>query len=212
MKLSLKFAPAIVLVALCAFPAAAQTVRQTGNKNNQTARPVQGNTQTVPAVSGNRSQRTQTSLDSLGTHIKDAVTRAQAECICNSEELSPQELIEAEEELQRIRDKKDSNATFSKYPYLLDPVYRRQQNGTCSYPTAHAVSPATQEDRELSPREQIDAETELSRIRNTWDMHATFEKYPYLLSPAYRRAASEDTKRSIRRQYTNPSWARSVGL
>ena len=40
-------------------------------------------------------------------------------------ELTEQEKIAAEEELQHIRSVQDSNATFAKYPYLLDPAYRR---------------------------------------------------------------------------------------
>ena len=196
-----KFIPVILCSAWCALPLAAQTVPQ------QT-KPAKNTAQTTPVAQNNRRQ-------SLDTQVEAAVVRAQATCTCASEDLSADELIAAEEELQRIRDKKDSNASFDQYPYLLDPTYRRQQSGTCPC-ASKAVSPTAAtasagEEQELTVREQIEAEEELSLIRNTRDTHATFEKYPYLISPAYRRAG-EDGKRSIRRQYTNPSWARSVGL
>ena len=71
---------------------------------------------------------------SIEALVDAAVQRAQARQTaghgpasgpCHAEELSTQEYIEAEEELQHIRNVQDSNATFEKYPYLLDPAYRR---------------------------------------------------------------------------------------
>ncbi len=62
----------------------------------------------------------------------------------------------------------------------------------------------------LSLEELIEAEEELSSIRNQ-DIDATFEKYPYLLDPVYRRA-SEATKQTIRRPYLQKAWARKVGI
>lgn len=47
-------------------------------------------------------------------------------CACN--ELTASEQIAAETELQHIRDTRDDNATFDKYPYLLDPAYRRRND------------------------------------------------------------------------------------
>ncbi len=56
----------------------------------------------------------------LSKKVEVAVQREAA-----SSELTEQEKIAAEEELQHIRSVQDSNATFAKYPYLLDPAYRR---------------------------------------------------------------------------------------
>ena len=121
----------------------------------------------------------------------------------DDQHLSPRELIEAEEELSHIRNRMDDNATFEKYPYLLDPSYRHTHNSN-----GDMVSVVKEP---LSPREQIEAEEELSHIRNRIDTHATFEKYPYLLNPAYRRADSQQ-QQSMRRPYTQKTWARKVGL
>ncbi len=83
----------------------------------------------------------------------------------------------------------------------------------------------TQEEGELSTRELIAAEEELALIRNQKDDKDTFEKYPYLLDPAYRRAGNTTQKSHIRTHYGKdkpgqftPSyshgeaWARKVGL
>ncbi len=155
--------------------------------------------------------KTTTAATPLNQAVERAVTAAQqTPCTCVQAPLSTRELIEAEEELEQLRSVRDSNATFEKYPYLLDPAYRRQ-NTACA-----CKAPATQAHLRpqvdgLTYQELIDAEEELASIRNTWDMHATFEKYPYLLDPTYRRA-DEETKQSIRRPYTQLVWARKVGI
>lgn len=212
MKLFNYYTPAVLLTLCLSWPAAAQVVNHTG-KNLKKAQ-ADSKTVTVRPVQTPKNQ-------TLNAQVEAAVTRAQAQhfCPCHNAGLSTQELLEAEEELQLIRDKKDSNATFSKYPYLLDPAYRRQQSETCTCPTAKAVSPAAatasaaQEEQELSLREQIDAETELSHIRNTQDPHATFDTYSYLLNPAYRRGNAE-TRQKVLREFrkNHSSWARKVGI
>lgn len=83
----------------------------------------------------------------------------------------------------------------------------------------------TQEEEPLSEAELIDAEEELAILRSRKDSNASFEKYPYLLDPAYRRAESPAQKDKIRAhyskdkpgQFTPPysrgeTWARKVGL
>lgn len=142
-------------------------------------------------------------------------TQPQQKCTCEQEPLSTQELIDAEEELALIRSRKDNHATFDKYPYLLDPQYRRRQV-VCPCTRGSALvstqKPVTQEKAEpLEPFELIEAEEELALIRNRQDLHATFDKYPYLLDPQYRRATKQQ-QQSIRRQYTQQTWARKVGL
>ncbi|MBO5911348.1 MAG: hypothetical protein J6Q05_04055 [Elusimicrobiaceae bacterium] len=122
--------------------------------------------------------------------------------------LTQQEIIAAEEELSYIRNY-DLNATFEKYPYLLDPAYRRTHDTSGKMHLSDSVA-LSQEP--LSTQEQIAAEEELASLRNHVDNHATFEKYPYLLDPAYRRAETETQKASIRRQYMQQTWARKVGL
>ncbi len=173
--------------------------------------------------------------DTLNQKVTQAVQRAQAadcnsNCTCaqqREEPLSAKELVDAETELQFIRDHRDSNATFSKYPYLLDPAYRRR-NDPPAVCNCHMYKAQTARQQEpLTPSELIDAETELQLIRTRQDSNATFDKYPYLLDPAYRRGDE-----SIRQQYrqqkkstqtvcTNrqdnsfsrtPGWKRKVGL
>ncbi len=134
------------------------------------------------------------------------------------EALSQREIIEAEEELELIRNHSDANATFSKYPYLLDPAYRRKIEAC----RCQQQATPSQEDEPLSLREQIAAEEELALIRNRQDPHATFEKYPYLLDTTYRRTASRTQQEKIRNAQTQPvqhaeykrgeTWARKVGL
>lgn len=90
----------------------------------------------------------------------------------------------------------------------------------------HRDSLDEQETQELSTQELIAAEEELALIRNQKDNHASFEKYPYLLSPSYRRA-DEATQAKIRAQFNRlkttdaraaalahhgKTWARKVGL
>ena len=121
---------------------------------------------------------------------------------------------------------RDSNATFEKYPYLLNPVYRRHKGGKCPYDAAQTQPPTTQTEEDdaatLSERELIDAETELAFLRNTTDPHATFDKYPYLLDTTYRRAHQAD-KEKIRTAFTtsrqpveevhhSEGWKRKVGF
>ena len=153
------------------------------------------------------------------TRLNQAVERAVAAarqpdgCTCGQCPLSVQEIIEAEEELQHIRNTQNSNATFSQYPYLLDPAYRRK--GTACPCTAPQTVPQSQaeEPEELDPRELIEAEEELSLIINLKDNHATFEKYPYLLDPQYRRG-TEEQRQKIRQAFvkSQSTWARKVGM
>lgn len=146
-------------------------------------------------------------------------------CYCDREPLTTQELIEAEEELMQIRNS-DINATFENYPYLLNPVYRRNKgNHACSCRAHHTQeTPATtnqntyvDEEAPLDTRELIEAEEELALIRNTQDNHATFEKYPYLLEIAYRRG-DEQKRQQIRQDFEKEkrklqsTWARKIGL
>ena len=159
---------------------------------------------------------------------------------CDCQELTAQEKIAAETELQLIRDKRDSNASFDKYPYLLDPVYRRKGEAVCPCKNASTTSPAStnyapvEDTDSLSVNEVLAAETELQYIRDTQDTQATFHTYTYLLDPAYRRA-DEAQQAQIRRQFHQqrqqksrpslpenkfqsstctrpPGWMRKVGL
>ncbi len=170
----------------------------------------------LPAVAQSQSTPRTQANPSLETQVERAVSQAAAKqpknhCTCaegtESAELSLAELIAAEEELMAIRNR-DVNATFEKYPYLLNPAYRR--NGKTSEKPASCTCP-TKEQEPLSPQELIEAEEELSGLRSRLDPNATFEKYPYLLEPTYRRA-SEDAKQSIRRPYTQVIWAQKVGI
>lgn len=154
----------------------------------------------------------------LQTQVENTVLRAQAQQqLIEPTEDDPYLLIRAEELWQADR---NIHSGYPKHDLKYYYNWLLQQEKAKAKPaqpadigtkkgTAHPAPAA--ETEELSLQEQIAAETELAHIRNTWDMNATFEKYPYLLSPSYRRA-TEEGKRSIRRQYTNPSWARSVGL
>ena len=102
------------------------------------------------------------------------------------------------------------------------------------------VEPAMDKQERLSTRELIEAETELALIRNARDSKATFETYPYLLDPQYRRTTDESLRQQIRQAYqtkqrqnavpatvkitvqasstntshnnTHSTWARKVGL
>lgn len=89
------------------------------------------------------------------------------------EELTPQELIDAETRLQHIRDTQDPNASFSTYPQLLqkEPVVNPSPRKSCTCTLCE----------ELTEDELIEAETQLQRIRETKDSNATFSKYPQLL-------------------------------
>ena len=53
---------------------------------------------------------------------------------------------------------------------------------------------------ELDERDWINAETDLSLITNTWDMYASFDKYPFLIDPEYRNA-SEDVQKRVMDYY-----------
>lgn len=159
------------------------------------------------------------------TRLENAVERAVAtqqaqNCTCRKTAtqetklgpLDEDELIAAEEELQHLRNVKDSNATFEKYPYLLDPAYRRRQPSTpCQ---VHKPAPASvQEQAPLDTRELIEAEEELQHLRNVQDFNATFEEYPYLLSPAYRRGNAQTRQAIISRfRKSQSTWARKVGI
>ena len=185
-----KWTIAILLATVCTLPAAAQTAKQ------------------------QRTTKPQTRIEHLGTaleqQLKTAAQRAQTQedtCTCAKEPLTTQELIEAEEELSNIRNS-DIHATFEKYPYLLNPLYRRHKNGSCpaaapQQKAQSAPTAAAEEDEELSIRELIDAETELGFIRNTWDSRASFDKYPYLLDPEYRRTSDETIRARVRQEYKN---------
>ena len=100
----------------------------------------------LPAAAQKGTPRPQTT-QALETQVERAVTQAetkqhQSNCPCatktnltEEEPLSIEELIAAEEELSVIRNR-DTHASFEKYPYLLDPAYRRRndsvQTKSCS--------------------------------------------------------------------------------
>ena len=167
----------------------------------------------------------QNAKPTLDQKVTAAVRQAQItqqKEFCPQEPLSTQELIEAEEELSIIRNR-DINATFEKYPYLLDPAYRRHIPA-CTCPckthqlqTETATQQSQTQEEELDTRELIEAEEELSLIRNTQDNHATFDKYPYLLKPAYRRG-DEKTRQKIRQDFekekrkAQSTRARKIGI
>ena len=185
-----KWTFSLLLAALCTLPLAAQT----NHKNSANTR--------------------------LQTHVERRVTQAQAAaqaaapCHNKDEEssLSIDELIEAEEELSLLRSRHDPNATFQKYPYLLDPSYRRTHNAAGEQEKQAPASTTTAKQEEpLDTHERIEAEEELALLRNRVDNNATFEGYPFLLDPSYRRA-SQEQKQIIRRKYTQPTWATKVGL
>ena len=177
----------------------------------------------LPVAAQKGMPHTQTS-QSLETQVERAVAQSSFKqhgqgCPCatktdlTNEPLSLEELIEAEEELSSIRNQ-DIDATFEKYPYLLDPAYRRRNDSvqTKSYSSCSCKAKKQQNAEEpLDLQELIEAEEELSKIRSTIDPNATFETYPYLLNPTYRRT-NETNQQSIRRQYIQSTWARKVGL
>ncbi len=159
----------------------------------------------------------------LNQKIDTAVQQARASqqmqpCTCAQEVLDMRELIEAEEELALIRNTQDNHATFEKYPYLLNPVYRRHKGGCpCQSGTATAASAQpTPSEEPLDTRELIEAEEELNVIRNS-DINASFDTYPYLLNPKYRRG-DEKTRQQIRQDFENyqhkaqTTWGRKVGI
>jgi len=120
--------------------------------------------------------------------LNNTVERAVIQATTQADELDPSLLIRAETLFQLDREKHGGYAAHSiEYYYNL---LNRQ----------HAPTPATPEN-ELSEHEMLDAETELAFIRNTWDSGACFEKYPYLLDPAYRRTANEQVRQQIRQDY-----------
>ena len=177
----------------------------------------------LPAAAQHQSTPRTQANPSLETQVERAVAQSSLKqplhCPCTTKTdltnapLSLEELIAAEEELASIRNNQDINATFEKYPYLLDPAYRRK-NASVKPQTSSSCPCQTQKQQDevpLFPHELIEAEEELSNIRSTFDLNATFEKYPYLLDPAYRRA-SEATKQTIRRPYLQKAWAHKVGI
>lgn len=179
----------------------------------------------LPAAAQHQGTPRPQANQSLETQVERAVTQAEttqhkSDCPCatktnltEDEPLSIEELIAAEEELSSIRNR-DTHASFEKYPYLLDPAYRRRNDSvqTKSYSSCSCKAKKQQNAEEpLDLQELIEAEEELSKIRSTIDPNATFKAYPYLLDPAYRRA-SEATKQTIRRPYVQETWARKVGI
>ncbi len=100
-----------------------------------------------------------------------------------------------------------------------------QREGQPDEPEEPEIPTIFTQEEPLSPRELIEAEEELALIRNRQDDNATFEKYPYLLDPAYRRAQNDTQKGKVRKhygkdkpgQFTPPynrgkTWANKVGL
>ena len=179
----------------------------------------------LPAAAQNQGTPRPQANQSLETQVERAVAQSSLKqheqgCSCETksdltnEPLSLEELIEAEEELSKIRSTTDPNATFEAYPYLLNLAYRRRNDSvqTKSHSSCSCKAKKQQKEEEpLDPHELIEAEEELSQIRSTIDPNATFEAYPYLLDPAYRRA-NETSQQSIRRPYTQSTWARKVGI
>ncbi len=177
----------------------------------------------LPAAAQHQGTPRTQANQALETQVERAVAQAKTNqhkpgCPCTTrtnatqeEPLSVEELIDAEEELMSIRNR-DIYASFETYPYLLDPAYRRRNDSVQTKVCSCSYKAQEQEEEEalLPPDEMIEAEEELEQIRSTFDPNATFEKYPYLLAPAYRRAG-ETTRQNIRRQYQS-TWARKVGL
>ena len=89
------------------------------------------------------------------------------------EGLTPQDLIEAETQLQRIRDTQDPNASFPTYPQLL-------QKEAATTPPAKKLC-LCDLCGELTVEDLIEAEIQLQRLRETKDPSASFSKYPQLL-------------------------------
>lgn len=129
----------------------------------------------------------------------------------NDDELTPSEIIDAETELQSIRDHSDPSASFRQYPYLLDPAYRRRNDNTAC--NCRKTSPAIVDQEPLSTQELIEAEEELQHLRNVKDANASFETYPYLLAPNYRRGSAEVRQKVLREfRKSHSTWARKVGI
>lgn len=165
---------------------------------------------TAPACAQVVTDSVHTGLDK---QLETAVTRAYVQ-----EELTIQELIEAEEELQTIRNRYNNHASFEAYPYLLNVKYRRgdektrlkirqnfengKQTGTLQNPSA--TQPDSTGTEELTPYETIQAEEELQTIRDKYDNHASFDKYPYLLSVQYRRATPQKQAQIRQLFFTSP--------
>lgn len=90
-----------------------------------------------------------------GCHTAPAPSQpaAAGEPVQPADELDIEELIAAEEELSHIRNTRDTRATFKKYPYLLDPAYRRgtaavQQTTRQNFHATQAKNQAAQEEEE----------------------------------------------------------------
>ncbi len=129
------------------------------------------------------------------TQLNNQVERAVVKATAGESDRDPQLLIQAETLWQLDRNRHGGYAKHN-----LDYYYNQlleEQN----VPSASADAPSTQPVEELSTRELIDAETELAFICNTWDSNGTFEKYPYLLDPEYRRTADEQVRQRIRDEY-----------
>ena len=99
--------------------------------------------------------------------------------------------------------------------YTLPAAAQTRMDVAVERAVATASAQATQtDDNELSTRELIAAEEELASIRNTTDMYADFDKYPYLLDPEYRRADAprqaqirSDYQKGIRKPVASTSTA-----
>lgn len=136
--------------------------------------------------------------------LNRAVERAvvQATTVDTEEEFEPGLLIQAETLLQLDRNQHGGYAA-----HTLEYYYNQLKQEYAEAETAESAkvpeASLQMEEDALSIREQIDAETELAFIRNTWDPHASFEKYPYLLDAEYRRTADEQIRQRVRDEYKN---------
>lgn len=138
----------------CTFPLFAQSNGQT---NAQKETPLNKPTCTVCQQCDSCAQgphKTLNNTASLETKVANAIIRAQAKqqaqhasyTTDNKDEvLSSEELIEAETELQLIRERKDPRASFETYPHLLHPKESPQPNGqSLSQPKPTKPTPRTQ--------------------------------------------------------------------
>ena len=200
-----KWTLTLLLAALCTLPTAAQV----NNGGTTHARPVSKTAVTQVNAGGQHSDNRSLETQVERTVLQATQARSQQPCTCNcashSATISEADRINAETELQLIRNY-DPSATFETYPFLLDPAYRHQRNCACACHQAApadipAIFTADDDDRSLSTHELIEAEEELSLIRSRVDDNATFEQYPYLLDPTYRRA-DKTQQDQIHRQYS----------
>lgn len=214
----------ILLAVLCALPAAAQY-----------------NTSSTKQARQKKARQTIQAAVERSVATAQTTARANTSCPCRCRQIMQDEqaALSAEMDLQRLRERRTPDQPAltpqEEQRYLEERYQFYRGDCPCGCRTAQQPQPAAAEvvpsADELDIEELIAAEEELAHIRNTQDTHATFEKYPYLLDPDYRRgaaAAQQVTRPNVRATQTKnqaapkeedhfllfhgKTWQRKVGL